>query len=132
MAYDAKNMQPGTVWTQACLLLQNQKVADRVQALRAKLAEKHEVTLLSISLELEEARQLAMETSQTSAAVSASMGKAKLHGFLRERLELSGQVATTNTELFEKMTTEERANLRAMLVAAAARLPVDKTDVAAE
>ena len=32
--YDAENMKDGTVWTQACLLAQNQKVAKRIEELR--------------------------------------------------------------------------------------------------
>lgn len=46
-----------------------------------------EVTLESLLAELEEARSLAMTEKQSSAAVSATMGKAKLTGLLVEKLE---------------------------------------------
>ncbi|MCY1170548.1 Terminase small subunit [compost metagenome] len=38
--YDAENMKPGTVWTEACLLLQNPKVAKRLRALRDQITER--------------------------------------------------------------------------------------------
>lgn len=38
--YDAKNMLPGTVWSAACLLLQNSKVAARVREARALIADR--------------------------------------------------------------------------------------------
>jgi phage terminase small subunit len=38
--YDAENMKPGTVWTEACLLLQNPKVAKRVRAIRDQITER--------------------------------------------------------------------------------------------
>lgn len=38
--YDAEHMKPGTVWTEACLLLQNPKVAKRVRGLRDQITER--------------------------------------------------------------------------------------------
>ncbi|MES2415102.1 MAG: terminase small subunit [Pseudomonadota bacterium] len=38
--YDAKNCKPGVVWTEACLLLQNPKVAKRVREARALIADR--------------------------------------------------------------------------------------------
>lgn len=38
--YDAENMKPGTVWTEACLLLQNHKVAQRVRGLRDQITDR--------------------------------------------------------------------------------------------
>lgn len=53
-------------------------------------AENHAVTVDSILEELEEARVVAKENSQSSAMVAASMGKAKLAGLDIDRLEVSG------------------------------------------
>lgn len=44
-------------------------------------------------------------------------------GLFKERIELGGKVAVANTELFQKLTPEERAGMRAMLLAASARTP---------
>lgn len=43
MAYDCANMKPNTVWNSACLLLQNPKVAQRVEEIEAELAEQSKV-----------------------------------------------------------------------------------------
>ena len=57
------------------------------------------MTVDSIVAELEEARQMALKaaTPQTSAAVAASMGKAKLYGLDKQFVELSGEVGIRKT-----------------------------------
>lgn len=90
-AYDAKDMLPGSVWREASLLLKHPKVAQRIAELRAEAKEMLMVSLASVTEELELARSLAMETEQPSAAVSASMGKAKLHGLITDKSEVAGK-----------------------------------------
>ena len=46
-------------------------------------AERHGTTIDSLTEELEKARETAMDTGQVSAAVSAIMGKARLHGLIK-------------------------------------------------
>lgn len=89
-AYDAKKSKPITANRAAKELLDNPKIAARVRALREIHQERHMVTVDSITGELEEARRLALETEQPSAAVTASMGKAKIHGLIVEKNEHSG------------------------------------------
>nr|WP_313709028.1 terminase small subunit [Brucella intermedia] len=74
----------------ASTLRANQNISDRVAELQEKAVERTLVTVESITQELEEARRLALEEGQSSAAVSASMGKAKLHGLLVDKQEHSG------------------------------------------
>ncbi|MBN9074324.1 MAG: terminase [Rhizobiales bacterium] len=74
----------------ASRLSANESVKDRVAELQAKVAKKVEVTVESLAGELEEARALALTEKQSSAAVQATMGKAKLFGFLIERHRHSG------------------------------------------
>ncbi len=45
----------------------------------------------------------------------------KEHGMFKEKIELGGKVGVQNTEVFERMTPEERAMMRTMLTVAAAR-----------
>ena len=90
-AYDAKNSKPVTATRRAKDLMDNGKVAARIRALREMGQERHLVTVDSITRELEEARRLALDTDQVSAAVTASMGKAKLHGYLVDKAEVSGK-----------------------------------------
>lgn len=58
----------------------NGKISARIEQLQSKHAKRHNITLDSLLADLEEDRQLARSLSQTSAAVTATMGKAKLLG----------------------------------------------------
>ena len=80
-----------TVNRKAHDVLSNGNVAARIEATRAKAAKRNEVTVDSLVAELEQARSLALQEKQSSAAVSATMGKAKLLGFLIDKSEVSGK-----------------------------------------
>ena len=98
-AYDASRMKNETINVKACELLKNGNVAERVAELREEHRQRHRVTVDDLLAELEEARQIALgaETPQSSAAVGASMGKAKLLGLDKQLIELSGTVTTRTT-----------------------------------
>src|SRR5689334_2319091 len=66
----------------------NEKVADRIAELQDEAKERTLVTVERLTAELEEARRLALEVSNPSAAVSATMGKAKLNGLLVDKAEV--------------------------------------------
>lgn len=85
----------------AATLKGNQRVIDRVAELQAKAVDRTLVTIDSITAELEEARQIAMakDTTNPSAAVAASLGKAKLHGLLIDKSESSNVHHVVSTEL---------------------------------
>lgn len=93
-AYDASRMKPESVHRKARELIENVKVAARIDELRAEAAKAHRCTVDSLLRELEEARTVALscETPQSSAAVAATMGKAKLCGLDKQLVELSGGV----------------------------------------
>ena len=80
-AYNSK-AQPESVHVNASKVLADAKVSLRVEQIRKELSESHLIGLKELLNELEEARQAALqsETPQSSAAVSATMGKAKLLG----------------------------------------------------
>ena len=84
-AYDAKNMKPEVIAVKASELLKNGKVAVKVGQLRAQLAERHGITVDTITEMLKKDRNLAHEIQQPGAAVSASMGLAKLHGLIVDK-----------------------------------------------
>ena len=69
----------------AATLKGNQRVLERVDELVNAVAEKAGVTIQSLSEELEEARAVSKANGQGAAMVSATMGKAKLFGFLKEK-----------------------------------------------
>ena len=76
-----------------CIRLKgNERVLSRVNELvertAANAAARAEVTVVSLLNELEEVRKLAAEINQPSAAVAASLGKAKVAGLIVERKEV--------------------------------------------
>jgi phage terminase small subunit len=80
-----------SVHNKGSALSKDNEVAARFQELKQETADNHGITIASLLLELEEARTIALraETPQSSAAVSASMGKAKLVGLDITRIEVS-------------------------------------------
>lgn len=90
-AYDADGMKGATINRNAKALLENNKIATRLSTLRECAVQHTMVTVQSLTEELEEARALALREGQSAAAVSASMGKAKLHGLLVDKAELTGK-----------------------------------------
>lgn len=90
LSFDASRMKDKTIWETASKLLKDPKVAARVAELQAAHQKRHDVTVDSITAELEEARMIALADKQASAAVSASLGKAKLHGLVVDKNELTG------------------------------------------
>lgn len=92
-AYAADKMKAEAIHVKASELLSNGKISVRVRELQGEIKQRHNVTVDSLLAELEEARQKALsaETPQSSAAVAATMGKAKLTGLDKQIVELTGQ-----------------------------------------
>ncbi|WP_282376317.1 terminase small subunit [Pseudomonas sp. PS01302] len=93
IAYNTENMATATIGREGYNTLQKPQVQARLEELRKKVMERHEITVDTLLAELEEARKAALgaETPQTSAAVSATMGKAKLLGLDKKIVELTGK-----------------------------------------
>ena len=88
-AYDTKNWSVDSINVEASRMLNHPKISLIIKAEQEKAQQRHEVTLESITKELEEARVLGMTEKQTAAAISASLGKAKLHGLVVDKSQLS-------------------------------------------
>jgi phage terminase small subunit len=86
-SYNAGKMKPESVNRKAKELLDNVKITARVAVIQEEHRERHNVTVDSITKELEEARTKAIESGQNSAAVQATMGKAKIHGLIVDKRE---------------------------------------------
>lgn len=86
-AYPNQNLSQNALGVQAFRMLENPKIVLRLDELKAVVAEKHNITIESILAELEEARQLALETGKAGPAVQASMGKAKLAGLDKQIID---------------------------------------------
>ncbi|RMI21358.1 terminase small subunit [Sinorhizobium meliloti] len=97
----------------AATLKANQNIVKRLAELQERSAKRVEVTVESLALELEEARSIALVEKQTSAAVSATMGKAKLFGLGSETRKLTGtiQVVTITAKQLDALNDDELALL---------------------
>jgi len=100
MAYNAKKMANASINVNACNLLKNTNVALRVEELQAEAVKRNAITVDDLIRELEEARDAALSapTIQTSAAVAATMGKAKLLGLLTDKV-----AATVETRVMQPL-----------------------------
>ena len=94
-SYNAEKMRPDTVNNKAYGLLQKGGIRARLDELRAEHKKRHEITVDTLVAELEEARKLAFETEKAAAAVSATMGKAKLLGLVVDKQETAITQAPT-------------------------------------
>lgn len=103
-AYDAKRMKPDGIHVNASKLLSSTNVALRIKELREASQKRHEMTVDDIVRELEEAREIAktMQIPNAGAMVSASLGKAKVLGLIKEKVEHSGNVTTTLNVSFKR------------------------------
>lgn len=84
-AYNCENTKDKSVHENACKLLRHAKVAPRIEQLMQRVQKRHDVTLDSLTRELDEDREGAREAGQYSAAISAVLGKAKLHGLIVDK-----------------------------------------------
>ena len=91
-AYNAENMKEASINVNACKLLADAKITLRVKELKSGHTKRHELTIDDLVKQLEEARQvaLALENPQCSAAISATMGTAKLLGLVVDKNETTG------------------------------------------
>ncbi len=88
-SYDAANMKPEVVWVKACELLKSGNVAVRVAELQMAHQDRHNVTVDTLTEELQQARELALRIDQPAAMISATMGKAKLHGLAVDKADVT-------------------------------------------
>lgn len=110
-AYNADNMKPETVTNEAYKLLQDPDISAMVDDLKAEARQRHAVTVGDLLQELEQARAaaLAAPTPQSSAAVSATMGKAKMLGLLVDKAEIKAEaeISTKQEEYTPPLTGDE-------------------------
>jgi phage terminase small subunit len=87
-AYDTSKMSDKAIGNEASRLLAHPGITLEVERLRAEHAGRHNVTIDSLTAELEKARQGAETANQYGAAVSAILGKAKLHGLIVDKAKV--------------------------------------------
>ena len=84
-AYNAEKMKAQTIHVKASELLASGKVAVRLEELNRAAQGRHLDTVGSLCDELNVHREHALQTMQLTAANQATLGKARLLGYLTER-----------------------------------------------
>ncbi|WP_054657373.1 terminase small subunit [Stenotrophomonas pictorum] len=83
--YSAEKAKPETINRSAKELLDNPKIAARLDELRGVALAAHGVTIASLVAELEEARQVAKKREQGAAMVQAPWGRQSWQGWTMAR-----------------------------------------------
>lgn len=109
-SYDAANMKPETINVEASKMLSDPKISTRIDGLRNDHADRHKCTVDDLIAQLDDDRTFARDLKAPAAAITASMGKAKLLGFLTDKIEHSGKLPSD-------MSADERAVRLASLMA---------------
>ncbi len=96
-AYDASNMNANSVNRKAHEAKNHVKISARIDQLRSKVAKRHDITVDTLLDKLNKVYTVALaaETPQSSAAVQAVMGQAKLLGLDKQLIEMSGSLSVT-------------------------------------
>jgi len=104
--YDAQGMKAATINRKAFELSENGKIRARLNELRTEIAVRHSVTVDSLIDELELSRKTALsaDTPQCSAAVGATMGKAKLMGFDKQIVDVRTSASQSISDLMDELT----------------------------
>ena len=84
-----ENTSDNSISVEASKLKNNPKITLRIEELQELAQERHSITVDGLTDELEKARKTAQEAGQASAMVAATMGKAKLHGLLTDKAEVT-------------------------------------------
>lgn len=90
-SYNADKMKSNTIARRASELAKEPHIDIRIKELRGEHRERHNWTIDDAIKELEEARQVAKQEATAAPMVSATMGKAKILGFLIDKSEVKSE-----------------------------------------
>jgi hypothetical protein len=110
-----QSIAENAAYANASRLIRHDKVKRRLDELRRYVGRKSEASALSLALELDESRKLALELGQCAAAIQATMGKAKLLGLLVERREVGGAGAFDKAETLRLIEARHGSEAAEML-----------------
>lgn len=94
-AYNAESMKPESVNREAKVLIDNPKIAARLEELRKPAREAAGVTLEGHLKELAELRELAKKDGKYGPAIQAEMARGKASGLYVERSHVDGEIKIT-------------------------------------
>ncbi|MER8481185.1 terminase small subunit [Mesorhizobium sp. M1322] len=111
--------KPESIWSAASRCLGDVKVQSRIKELQAEARDLMLISVGTLTDRLEQARLHAMKDEKgASAAVSATMGMAKLHGLLVDKAEVTGK---DGKELVPEVDGRDLARTIAFALAAGQR-----------
>lgn len=87
IAFDAHHWKPTSVVVKASVLMAKDNIRLRIGQLQGEALERHEMTVDGIAALLMDDRDFAREGEAPSAAVSATLGLAKLYGLMVDKLD---------------------------------------------
>ena len=90
-AYDAEGMKPESVNRAAKEVLDNPKIAARLEALRAPVREAAQITLKQHLDDLKRLRDLAEASEKYGPAIQAEVARGKASGLYVEKTEVTGK-----------------------------------------
>jgi phage terminase small subunit len=94
-AYNCENMSDPVIRNEACDLLKNPVVTMMVKDLKSRAVARHNITVDGQAAKLEELLELAHQTAQPGAGVSAVTVQSKLFGLLvdKQQIDMTGSLA---------------------------------------
>ena len=108
--YNVHRMNANTINRKAKELIDNGKITARINSLQVDHAKRHNMTIDSLTDELNEAIRIAREDVKPSAMIVAIMAKAKLHGLLTDRIESVDYSIANRLALRRKARQLDRQN----------------------
>ena len=99
--------KPNTIHRKASELLKHPEVKKELELLQAHAKEQNKITLDKVVDELEEARQIAKQSGNAAAMVSATLGKAKVLGLVVDKQETNTKILTPPVFNFKPVSPKE-------------------------
>ena len=109
-AYNTENMLDKTVWERASVELAKSKVSARVGELKAKLVEKHEVTMDYVTQILKDALEIAYTEKDGKLIKDVGMDMSKLYGLIQDRSQAPTIINVDDRQDLIAQRFVERAN----------------------
>lgn len=105
-AYNS-HAKPNTLHRKANDLLKHPVIKAEVKAMQDQARERNQVTIDNVVDELEEARQIAKQSGNAAAMVSATLGKAKVLGLVVDKQETNTKILTPPVFNFKPVSPKE-------------------------
>lgn len=100
-AYDCEKMSDGAIYVEAHRLTANPKIALRLEELKAPVVESARCTLEGHLKQMAKLRDLAIESTQYSAAIKAEEQRGKAVGLYKDQIDLSSSDGSMRPQAIE-------------------------------